>query len=39
MTDLAAASYTPDLPDTVLALASGGKDGPGTFLTALEHFA
>lgn len=36
---LAAALFTQDLPDTVIAIATGGNVDPGLFATALERFA
>ena len=36
---LAAALFTADLPDTVIAVATGGNVDPATFATALERFA
>lgn len=36
---LAAALFTKDLPDTVIAVATGGNVDPGIFQTALERFA
>ena len=36
---LAAALFTADLPDTVIAVATGGNVDPSTFATALERFA
>ena len=36
---LAAALFTPGLPDTVIALASGGNVAPDTFAKALQRFA
>lgn len=36
---LAAALFTPDLPDTVIAVATGGNVDPATFATALARFA
>jgi threonine dehydratase len=36
---LAAALFTPDLPDTVVAVASGGNVAPETFAEALRRFA
>lgn len=36
---LAAALFTKDLPDTVIAVATGGNVDPATFATALERFA
>ncbi len=36
---LAAAVFTKDLPDTVIAVVTGGNVDPGTFRTALERFA
>lgn len=36
---LAAALFGQDLPDTVIAVASGGNVDPATFATALERFA
>lgn len=36
---LAAALFTPDLPDTVIVTASGGNVDPVTFRTALTRFA
>lgn len=36
---LAAALSQPDLPDTVIAVASGGNVDPATFATALDRFA
>ena len=36
---LAAALFSDDLPDTVIAVATGGNVDPATFATALERFA
>jgi threonine dehydratase len=36
---LAAALFTDDLPDTVIAIATGGNVDPATFATALKRFA
>jgi threonine dehydratase len=36
---LAAALFTQELPDTVIAVASGGNVDPATFATALSRFA
>lgn len=36
---LAAALFTPDLPDTVIAIATGGNVDPALFAMALERFA
>jgi threonine dehydratase len=36
---LAAALFTKDLPDTVIAVATGGNVDPATFATALDRFA
>lgn len=36
---LAAALFSPDLPDTVIAVATGGNVDPDTFATALDRFA
>lgn len=36
---LAAALFAPDLPDTVIAVATGGNVDPATFGRALERFA
>ncbi|TAG23141.1 MAG: threonine/serine dehydratase, partial [Rhodobacterales bacterium] len=36
---LAAALFTPDLPETVIAIATGGNVDPGLFATALARFA
>jgi threonine dehydratase len=36
---LAAALFAPDLPDTVIAVATGGNVDPRTFATALDRFA
>lgn len=36
---LAAALFAPDLPDTVIAVATGGNVDPEVFATALERFA
>ena len=36
---LAAALFGDDLPDTVIAIATGGNVDPATFATALERFA
>jgi threonine dehydratase len=36
---LAAALFTPDLPETVIAIASGGNVDPATFALALARFA
>lgn len=36
---LAAALFTPDLPETVIAVATGGNVDPATFATALARFA
>lgn len=36
---LAAALFTEDLPDTVIAVATGGNVDPATFATALDRFA
>jgi threonine dehydratase len=36
---LAAALFAPDLPDTVIAVATGGNVDPVTFATALKRFA
>jgi threonine dehydratase len=36
---LAAALFAPDLPDTVICVASGGNVDPATFAQALERFA
>ncbi len=36
---LAAALFAPDLPDTVIAVATGGNVNPATFASALERFA
>jgi threonine dehydratase len=36
---LAAALFSDDLPDTVIAIATGGNVDPATFATALERFA
>jgi threonine dehydratase len=36
---LAAALFSPDLPDTVIAVATGGNVDPATFATALQRFA
>ncbi len=36
---LAAALFADDLPDTVIAVATGGNVDPATFATALERFA
>jgi threonine dehydratase len=36
---LAAALFTPGLPDTVIAVASGGNVAPDLFQTALQRFA
>ena len=36
---LAAALFAPDLPDTVIAVATGGNVDPATFATALARFA
>jgi threonine dehydratase len=36
---LAAALFTPDLPETVIAVATGGNVDPTTFSTALARFA
>ncbi|MFN5999214.1 MAG: threonine/serine dehydratase [Paracoccaceae bacterium] len=36
---LAAALFTEDLPDTVIAVATGGNVDPATFTTALDRFA
>lgn len=36
---LAAALFAPDLPDTVIAIATGGNVDPATFATALARFA
>jgi threonine dehydratase len=36
---LAAALFTPDLPKTVIAIATGGNVDPATFRAALERFA
>ncbi|MBL9049153.1 MAG: threonine/serine dehydratase [Tabrizicola sp.] len=36
---LAAALFTPDLPDTVIAVATGGNVDPRTFARALELYA
>lgn len=36
---LAAALFSEDLPDTVIAVATGGNVDPATFATALERFA
>jgi threonine dehydratase len=36
---LAAALFAPDLPDTVIAVATGGNVDPGTFASALKRFA
>jgi threonine dehydratase len=36
---LAAAIFTPDLPDTVIAVATGGNVDPALFATTLQRFA
>ena len=36
---LAVALFTDGLPDTVIAVATGGNVDPATFATALERFA
>ena len=36
---LAAALFGKDLPDTVIAVATGGNVDPATFATALDRFA
>lgn len=36
---LAAALFTPDLPDTVIAIATGGNVDPALFASVLERFA
>jgi threonine dehydratase len=36
---LAAALFAPDLPETVIAVATGGNVDPAVFATALERFA
>ena len=36
---LAAALFAADLPDTVIAVATGGNVDPATFATALDRFA
>ena len=36
---LAAALFLDDLPDTIIAIATGGNVDPATFATALERFA
>jgi threonine dehydratase len=36
---LAAALFTPDLPETVIAVATGGNVDPATFAMAMERFA
>jgi threonine dehydratase len=36
---LAAALFAPDMPDTVIAVATGGNVDPATFATALKRFA
>jgi threonine dehydratase len=36
---LAAALFAPDLPDTVIAVATGGNVDPAIFATAVERFA
>ena len=36
---LAAALFSDDLPDTVIAVATGGNVDPATFATALDRFA
>jgi threonine dehydratase len=36
---LAAALFAPDLPDTVIAIATGGNVDPSLFATTLERFA
>ncbi|TAG29015.1 MAG: threonine/serine dehydratase [Rhodobacterales bacterium] len=36
---LAAALFAPDLPETVIAIATGGNVDPGLFATALARFA